>query len=72
MKAQIEIATCHDCPYVSIERDCYEADSFNVDNSYYCTKVPSKKDTYKVIRKWVSWSDTKVSIPSWCPIKVKE
>lgn len=71
MKAQIEITTCHDCPFVQIERDCYEEDSFNVDNSYYCKKSPEKKGN-RVIEKWVHWSKTKVDIPSWCPLKVKE
>jgi hypothetical protein len=67
-KIVLEIDNCQSCPFLHRERyyspDSFEAPSFD----WYCKKSGMKK-----IRGYVEWhEESKIPIPDWCEIKVKE
>jgi hypothetical protein len=67
-KIALEIETCQECPFFEQDRyyspDSFEGPSFD----WYCTQQGRKK-----IRGYVEWHEaSKIPIPDWCKIKVKE
>lgn len=63
-KIQIEIKDCSECPFYTSER-VYTADSFENIFKWIC-----KKSHNRIISGYVDTWD-KVSIPDWCPCRIK-
>lgn len=77
MKISIKIRNCRDCPYFKSERHytpdsfemAYDPDSFEMAYDWYCHHTPQK---VKKIKGYVEWNEeSKISIPEWCPAKIK-
>lgn len=58
---KINIESCKECPFVSIEK-VYTEDSWDDVSKYTCNK------SRKTIAGYVDWGE-KVKVPSWCEIK---
>jgi Zn ribbon nucleic-acid-binding protein len=61
-----EITNCKQCKFLKTD-PAYSEDSFERDEKWTCGRAD------KVIDESVSWSEeSRIKIPFWCPILVKE
>jgi hypothetical protein len=65
-KIVIEIKSCKDCPFFE-KRNPYSTDGFDRMEDWHCTKKDKK------IQGSVEWhEESKIEVPEWCPISLKE
>lgn len=66
-KVAVEIRNCKNCPHMK-ETNFYSTDGWDQMYDWICTKANGK-----TIAGAVEWhEESKITIPDWCPISIKE
>ncbi len=67
MEIKIDIKNCSECPFFTKE-NAYSTDGWDMMEDWMCNKMKPKKK----IQGAVEWhEESKITIPEWCPAKVK-